>query len=413
MSLLMDALKKPEAAKTRHDLSLDDDALEADLAAVAASSPAQRPASAARTADDNPSMAAERVAVQNILGARQAPATFSPFWMVLGLAALAALGIVAYFWWQLRPLNVGATYPSAASMPPASISPTNIRSPESQAAAASLPPTLPTLPRTMTENLSGTPTATGNEVAEQTTGRSSAPVASSTNPPVSTVAPANQPQKRPVATVDGRRRAASARPVALPQIGRTPGRAPLEQAYEALHADQTDAARKLYLQALGNDRHNTDALLGLAAIAVREGKLAEAKHLYQRVLVSDPGDATAQAALTNLNGSQDHEDTAGAENRLKTALAGQPDSAALHFALGNLYARQQRWSEAQPAYFSAFSLVPDNPDYIFNLAVSLDHLRQKKLAAQYYQLAANLAQETPRVSFDLEQAKRRAFELQP
>ena len=408
MSLLMDALKKPEAAKTRHDLSLDDDALEADLAAVATSSPAQRPASAVRTTDDNPSMAAERVAVQNILSARQTPATFSPFWMVLGLAALAALGIVAYFWWQLRPLNVAST----ASMPPASISPTNIRSPEPQA-AASLPPTLPTLPRTMTENLSGTPTATGNEVAEQTAGRSSAPVASSTNPPVSTIVPANQPQKRPVATVDGRRRTAPARPVALPQVGRTPGRAPLEQAYEALHADQTDVARKLYLQALGNDRHNTDALLGLATIAVREGKLAEAKHLYQRVLVSDPGDATAQAALTNLNGSQDHEDTAGAENRLKTALAGQPDSAALHFALGNLYARQQRWSEAQPAYFSAFSLVPDNPDYIFNLAVSLDHLRQRKLAAQYYQLAANLAQEMPRVSFDLEQAKRRAFELQP
>ena len=101
------------------------------------------------------------------------------------------------------------------------------------------------------------------------------------------------------------------------------------------------------------------------------------------------------------------------ENPGYTALASQPESAALHFALGNLYARQQRWSEAQQAYFTAFSREGNNADYIFNLAVSLDHLHQHKLAAQYYQMAVNAAQTDRSVSFDTARARNRALELQP
>ena len=69
------------------------------------------------------------------------------------------------------------------------------------------------------------------------------------------------------------------------------------------------------------------------------------------------------------------------ESRLKTLLASQPESGSLNFALGNLYSRQGRWSEAQQVYFNAVAADADNPDYLFNLAVSLDHLRQPRLAA--------------------------------
>jgi uncharacterized protein HemY len=93
---------------------------------------------------------------------------------------------------------------------------------------------------------------------------------------------------------------------------------------------------------------------------------------------------TAQAALINLRGQSD----AGSVREPPEDPAGQAaDSAALFFALGNLYARQGRWSEAQQAYFQAYALEPDNADHLFNVAVSLDHLRQKKLAAQYYRMA--------------------------
>ena len=97
---------------------------------------------------------------------------------------------------------------------------------------------------------------------------------------------------------------------------------------------------------------------------------------------------------------------------MKTALAAQPDSSALYFALGNLFAHQERWSEAQQAYFRAYSNESGNSDYIFNLAVSLDHLHQNRLAAQYYQMALNAAG-SANAAFDKEQAKARLLDLQP
>ena len=105
-------------------------------------------------------------------------------------------------------------------------------------------------------------------------------------------------------------------------------------------------------------------------------------------------------------------DADSAESRLKTALSGQPDSPPLLFALGNLYARQQRWSEAQQAYFQAYAGEPDNPDIIFNLAVSLDRLRQGRLAAQYYRMALD-AGDVRTAAFDRDQVRTRLLELQP
>ena len=183
----------------------------------------------------------------------------------------------------------------------------------------------------------------------------------------------------------------------------------LNQAYEAWQANRLDDARRGYEQVLRSDAWNTDALLGLAAIAARQGQAERAQDLYLRVLEADPGDVTAQAALISLRSQSD---TGQSESRLKTLLASQPDASALHFALGNLYARQGRWSEAQQAYFQAYALEPDNGDYLFNVAVSLDHLRQNKLAAQYYRMALSAA-ETRRSAFSADAAGKRILELQP
>jgi uncharacterized protein HemY len=78
------------------------------------------------------------------------------------------------------------------------------------------------------------------------------------------------------------------------------------------------------------------------------------------------------------------------ESRLKTLLNEQQDSSTLYFALGNYYAEQARWGEAQQAYFNAYKLESGNAELAFNLAVSLDRLGQKKPAAQYYQRALQL-----------------------
>lgn len=157
----------------------------------------------------------------------------------------------------------------------------------------------------------------------------------------------------------------------------------LTRGYQALQAGRLDEAREAYRKVLQSDRNNRDALLGLAAIREREGDGEGAARLYQRLLELDPNDGAAQAGLTGLGEG----DPVRAESRLKSLLAQQPDSDPLHFALGNLYAGQQRWAEAQQAYFRAFQKRPGNPDYLYNLAVSLDHLGQIRLARDYYQRA--------------------------
>jgi Tfp pilus assembly protein PilF len=183
----------------------------------------------------------------------------------------------------------------------------------------------------------------------------------------------------------------------------------LDRAYDTLQAGRFDEAQRDYELVLRSDAKNTDALLGLATIAVRRGQADAAQAFYLRAIESDPNDATAQAGLINMRGQAD---PGASESRLKTTLASQPDSAVLHFALGNVYARQQRWSEAQQAYFRAYSGEPDNADIIFNLAVSLDHLHQNKLAAQYYQRALNAAG-AGSPAFDKNQVKARLLDLQP
>ncbi len=99
------------------------------------------------------------------------------------------------------------------------------------------------------------------------------------------------------------------------------------------------------------------------------------------------------------------------ESRLKNMIATQPEAGFLHFALGNQMALQARWPEAQAAYFKALSNEPDNADYAYNLAVSLDHIRQSKLALEYYQKALALSDARPS-TFDRTRATARMRELQ-
>ena len=98
------------------------------------------------------------------------------------------------------------------------------------------------------------------------------------------------------------------------------------------------------------------------------------------------------------------------ESQLKQMLSEQPRSAALHYALGNVFAKQSRWGDAQQAYFNARTLEPSNAQFAYNLAVSLDHLGKSKLAAQYYQQALQLDANN-NSGFDHAQAQQRLNEL--
>lgn len=158
----------------------------------------------------------------------------------------------------------------------------------------------------------------------------------------------------------------------------------LNRAYLAYREGKFEQAQQLYREALRLDERNTDALLGLAAIAQRRGADSTAAHYYAKVLELDPRDAVANAGMSALTTDENR------ESRLKILLNEQQDSSSLHFALGNHYAAQERWGEAQQAYFNAYKLEPKNAALAFNLAVSLERLGQYKVAAQYYQSALQL-----------------------
>ena len=162
----------------------------------------------------------------------------------------------------------------------------------------------------------------------------------------------------------------------------------LMSAYEAYNAGDDVSAQKLYKQVLQRDVRNVDALLGLGAIASRQGRVADANGWFGRVLEVDPRNGMAQAALldSNLQSNQVQGNEVKNESRIKNMLAKHPDDANLHVALGNLYAEQNQWPAAQQAYFDAYSLN-GSADNAFNLAVSLDQMGKPKLALPYYQRA--------------------------
>ncbi len=147
-------------------------------------------------------------------------------------------------------------------------------------------------------------------------------------------------------------------------------------------------ARATYQEVLRSEPESRNALLGLAGIAVRMGELQSADSIYRKLLSLNPRDPVAQAGILSLRGGPD---PVAIESRVKLLIAANPDAPYLKFDLGNAYARQSRWAEAQQAYFEAYSADNANADYALNLAVSLDHLGESKAALTYYNRALGLA----------------------
>ncbi|GAA5170201.1 hypothetical protein GCM10025770_32690 [Viridibacterium curvum] len=167
------------------------------------------------------------------------------------------------------------------------------------------------------------------------------------------------------------------------------------------------AARQLYQEALRQNAQNVDALNGLGLIAAHDNQPDQAERYFRAALRADPADGVANAQLALLYAEGD---AAGAEAKLRSLIASQPTNAAGHFALGNLFSRQGRWAEAQQALFQAYTLDSNNPDILFNLAVSLEQVRQPALARQFYERALQANSKRP-AGFDPATARARVEAL--
>jgi len=179
-------------------------------------------------------------------------------------------------------------------------------------------------------------------------------------------------------------------------------------AFDAFQSGDDKSARKKYQEVLNLDRDNRDALLGLGAIAVRNKQLEIARNYYTRLLKQNPSDSVARSALVGLVGQMD---PIKAETELKLLLNREPGASYLHFALGNTYIVQQRWLEAQNAFFNAYRIDSSNPDYAYNVAVSLDHLGERKQAIKYYNQALTSSSGKV-ISFNSTLVKQRLLTLQ-
>jgi len=178
----------------------------------------------------------------------------------------------------------------------------------------------------------------------------------------------------------------------------------LLQAYDSYMHEDYVAANNAYQQVLATEAENIDALHGIAAVLLRDGQEAGAAEYYRRALDVDPADTLAQVWLI---GQQGVFDPVRAESIL---LAAQPDIFSANAALGNLYAAQNRWREAQAAYLRACSAAPEEADVLFNLAVSLDQLHESESAGHYYRRALQAAVNRP-AGFDKDRVAARLHEI--
>ena len=326
-------------------------------------------------------------AAADLIRAREGSREGTRLAILLGVLVLVVAGMGAYFYvavympWLLLPKPVAS--PSVAtSAPPASA----VSTPANPAVQAA----------TILQRL---PDSALPEVPQE----------------LKPVAPA--PSKRNTFTADEIKpatRADTRRPVTVTTSARVavPSAAPAASdgvlaAYELLQSGQYETARQAYEKLRLAQPGNSDVALGLAVIAQRQGRTEDAAQLYMRAIELDPRNSFAQAGLVGLIGKAD---PAAAEMKLKQLIRQQP-AAYLHFALGNVYATQSRWNEAQVSFFEAQRLEPESADYAFNLAVSLEHIAQPKLAAEYYQRALRLAQGAAAVSFDPVQARSRLQQI--
>jgi tetratricopeptide (TPR) repeat protein len=189
-------------------------------------------------------------------------------------------------------------------------------------------------------------------------------------------------------------------------ISREP--APLAAAWAALQRGDVAQAGLLYQRVLDAEPGQVDAELGLAVIAHARGDDEAARRGYRRVLESVPDHARAWGGLAELVGDGE---LGQIESRLRQLLAARP-AAPLHFALGNVLARQQRWSDAQLEYFAAASLESRSADYAFNVAVALERIGKPGAALPWYRRAVELAGEGRAAGFDAAAIRGRIAELE-
>ena len=175
-------------------------------------------------------------------------------------------------------------------------------------------------------------------------------------------------------------------------VRRTPGSGDaLEFARANLQQNEWEAAKSELESLLQAQPTNTRALEYLAQVQIEMGNYPAAETSYARILQLAPHNRTAQAGLIRLSQTNDSLDY---EASLLALQTNYPDEAFIPFMLGNHLAGQQRWNEASGAYQLTVELAQSLREipaqYVYNYAVSLEHLNRSGEALAQYRKARDL-----------------------
>jgi len=301
--------------------------------------------------------------------------------MVLGLIAGFALAAIGYTLWQSGMPDFGAyTNGAARSRLAASAPPAPVAAPAASPAVGETKG--PAHAPVKTSAAAGGPGAARTEAPK---GAVLIPMPAPVSHPAQTqgtasTGPAQSDAAPSAATIHLRPKELSAEKI----------RAQLQEAYSAASRGDAIAAKKGYEQVINADPDNADAWIGLAMLAANSADADGASHYYRRALEIDPNDTVALAGLLGLQtGVQPQE----YEARLRQFIARDGMQPVLLSALGKLLAREGRWLEAQEAFYEAWSADPTQPDVAFNLAVSLERIRQSDAAVAFYRRALQLTRD--------------------
>ncbi len=386
------------------------------------SKPPSSSGSAARTGDGG-------AAARNVFTAKQpkSKSPFSsdskvPFYALVGGGLLAVAGYGGYLWIQITspappPRAAVTPAPAPTPIPPAGAP---IRQPDDapiETARTSLPDSpIPTGPGA-TPSPVAAPTDSRVPMSPSTTaypdGADPRSVGRGETNPVLT--PTREARSRDVATASGGVGVERPRNLTVTRTETPAAVQPdIAAGYAALQAGDLDRAAQAYERAVHADPTSRDALLGAGTLQMRLNRPDLAEGMFRQALRHHPQDTFAAAQLAALTGAADPVGTLSQVNTLIARESGRQDGAqdngALQFMQGNQFAVQGRWPEAQQAYFNAHRADPNNADYCFNLAVSLDRIREVRLARDYYAKALELAR-TRSAGFDQVKAQARLKQL--
>jgi predicted TPR repeat methyltransferase len=159
----------------------------------------------------------------------------------------------------------------------------------------------------------------------------------------------------------------------------------LAQALKHHQAGETEIAEKLYRKVLAQDANNTEALHLLGILLGQQGKLSEALAPLQAALALQPDSAAIHNSLGNIYKHSNQIDLA--IEHYQHALSSPQASAAVHNNLGTLYYKKGDLAQAAACYQQALAMYPDYADAHFNLSAVLTQQQQYDDAIAHLQAA--------------------------